>query len=84
MLIKLKTDGNNLAIIQICVLTCGYTDEEVEEVYEQIEEILDTVKSNDNFIILGDWIVVVGEGQEGHAVGKYGLGVRNRRGQRLN
>ena len=26
---------------------------------------------------------IVGEGQEGDAVGKYGLGVRNNRGQRL-
>jgi len=44
---------------------------------------MDTVKKNDNLIILGDWNAIVGEGQEGHVVRKYGLGVRNNRGQRL-
>jgi hypothetical protein len=32
------------------------------------------VKKNGNLIILGDWNAVVGEGQEGEAVGKCGLG----------
>ena len=44
---------------------------------------MEAVKKYDNLIILGDWNAVVGEGQEGHAVAKYGLGVRNNRGQRL-
>ena len=83
MLIKLKTDKNDLFIIQTYIPTSGYKDEEVEEVYEQLEEIMDTVKKNDNLIILGDCNTVASEGQEGHAVGKYGLGVRNNRGQRL-
>jgi hypothetical protein len=34
---------------------------------------MDTMKKNDNLIILGDWNAVFGEGQDGHAVGKYGL-----------
>jgi len=63
--------------------TSAYEDEEVEEIYEQLEGVMDTVNKNDSLIILGDWNTVVGEGQEGHAVGKYGLGVRNNRGQRL-
>jgi len=84
MFIKLKTDENDLVIIQTYMPTSGYKDEEAEDVYEQLDEVMDTVKKNDNLIILGDWNAVVGEGQEGHAVGKYGLGVRNNRGQRLN
>ena len=33
MLIKLKTDENDLVIIQTYMTTSGYKDEEVEEVY---------------------------------------------------
>jgi hypothetical protein len=43
---------------------------------------MDTVKKNDNLLFLADWNVVVGEGQEGAAVGKCGLAVRNNSGQR--
>jgi len=46
-------------------------------------EVMENVKKNDNLIILGDWNAVVGEVQEGDAVGTYGLGVRNNRGKRL-
>ena len=45
--------------------TSGYEDEEVEEVYEQLDEVMENVKKNENLIILGDWNAVVGEGQKG-------------------
>ena len=47
--------------------TC-YKDEEIEDVCEQLEEVMDTVKKNDNLIILGEWNAGVGEGQAGYAV----------------
>jgi len=61
--------------------TSGHKDE-VEVAHEQLE-VMDNVKKNDNLIILGDWNTVVGERQEGDAVGKCGLRVRNNRGKRL-
>lgn len=33
--------------------------------------------------MMGNWNAVVGEGKENPLVGKFGLGKRNRRGQRL-
>ena len=83
MLIKLKTDESDLVIIQTYMPTSAYKDEEVEKVYEELEEVMENVKENDNLIIVCDYIAVVREGQEGDAVGKYGLGVRNNREQRL-
>ena len=62
MLSKLKTDENDLVITQTYMPTSGYKDEEVEEVYEQLQEVMDTVKKNVDLIILGDWNAVVGEG----------------------
>jgi len=82
MLIKLKKDESDLVIIQTYMPTSGCNDEEVKEVYEQLEEVMENVKEKDNLIILGVCNDVVGEGQEGDAVGKYGLGFRNNRGQR--
>ena len=48
MLIKLKIDKNDLVIIQTYMPTSGCRDEEVEEDYEQLEEVMDTLKKNDN------------------------------------
>jgi len=61
--------------------TSGHKDE-VEVAHEQLE-VMDNVKKNDNLIILGDWNAIVCKGQEGEAVGKYGLEVRYDRGQTL-
>jgi len=63
------------------MLISGYVDEEVEDVYEQLDEVMYTVKKNVSLIILVDWNATFGEGQQIHAVGKYGLGVRNNRGE---
>ena len=48
MLIKHKTDENDLVILQTYKPTSGYKDEEVEEVMEN-------VKKSDNLISVRDW-----------------------------
>ena len=77
MLVKLKTDENDIhAKFRL-------------QRWRSRGSLWTTIRSNgeceknDNLIILGDWNAVVGEGQEEEAVGKYGLGVRINRGQKL-
>ncbi|VVC27282.1 Endonuclease/exonuclease/phosphatase [Cinara cedri] len=41
--------------------TTQANDEEVEEIYENIEELINLINSKENFIIMGDWNAIVGE-----------------------
>jgi endonuclease/exonuclease/phosphatase family metal-dependent hydrolase len=64
--------------------TSNSNDSQVEEVYEQMEKAIETIKGEENLIIMGDWNAIVGEGKrERNIMGKYGLGKRNDRGDRL-
>jgi len=60
--------------------TSEHEDDEVEELYDVIEEILEEDgKGDKNTIILGDWNSVVGDESYRNIVGPHGLG----RGQML-
>ena len=61
-----------------------YEDEEVEQIYDQIEDIIRRQKGNTNVIVMGDFKARVGEGSDEKVIGKYGLGKRNERGQMLS
>ena len=62
--------------------TSDYEDDEVEKLYDTIEEILEEDgKGDTNSIILGDWNSVVGEESYKNIVGSHGLGRRNHRGK---
>jgi hypothetical protein len=64
--------------------TSDYEDEEVEELYDRIEDILEEVgKCDANTIILGDWNSVVGDESNSNICGPYGLGNRNKRDEML-
>jgi endonuclease/exonuclease/phosphatase (EEP) superfamily protein YafD len=65
MLIKHRTDKSDLVVIKTHMPTSVYKDEDVEDVYEQLEEEMENVKESDNLIFLGDCNAVVGEGHEG-------------------
>src|SRR5580692_11321670 len=63
--------------------TSEHSDEEVEEMYEQLEELMSELKGSDHVVIMGDWNAIVGEGRDELVIGKFGLGVRNERGERI-
>ncbi|XP_063391819.1 uncharacterized protein LOC134677313 [Cydia fagiglandana] len=83
MMLNISAHPFNLNIIQVYAPTCDGDDQEVEEFYEGIEQLLKSVKSQDINIIMGDLNAKVGQGEEGKIVGKFGLGKRNDRGNRL-
>ena len=57
-------------------------EEEEEEMYDNIEEILNLEKSNDCQIVLR-YVSAVVEGSHGLVAGSFGLGRRNERGDML-
>ena len=83
IVIKLKAEPVNILLMQVYMPTSQYEDDEVEKLYDTIEEILEEDGSDTNSIILGDWNNVVGEESYKNTVGSHGLGRRNHRGQML-
>ena len=83
MVVKVSTEPVDILLIQVYMPTTKYEDEEVEQIHDQIEDIIRKQKGNTNVIVMGDFNARVGEGSDGKAIGKYGLGKRNDRGQMM-
>lgn len=79
-MIKLKA----VPILQVYMPTTKTSEDEVEKIYLKIEELINLTNGEENRIITGDWNAIVGEDADGKDVGKYRLGTRNKRGDRLN
>ena len=82
IMVKIQGKPFNINLVQIYMPTCTHDDEELENVYEQIQELMAGMKNNEISIILGDMNAKVGQGRDGTEVA-HGLGVRNDRGHRL-
>uniref|UniRef100_A0A8D9DVR2 Craniofacial development protein 2 n=1 Tax=Cacopsylla melanoneura TaxID=428564 RepID=A0A8D9DVR2_9HEMI len=83
MLLQLEAYCGTLNIIQVYAPTKDKPDEEVEEMYKDIQNILKVTKNQDVTIVMGDLNAKIGAGQNDEWVGRYGLGERNERGDRL-
>jgi len=82
--LKLKAEPVSILIMQVYMATSECEDDEVENLYDTVEEILEEDgKGDTNNVILGDWNSVVGDESYRNIGGSHGLGIRNHRGQML-
>ena len=73
----------NITIIQVYALTNNAEEAEVEQFYEDLQDLLELTPKEDVLFIIGDWNAKVGSQETPEVTGKFGLGVQNEAGQRL-
>ena len=56
---------------------------EVEQFYEDLQDLLELTPKEDVLFFIGDWNAKVGSQETPGVTGKFGLGVQNEAGQRL-
>ena len=73
----------NTTVIQVYALTSSAEEAEVEQFYEDLQDLLELTPKTDVLFIIGDWIAKVGSQETPGVTGKFGLGIQNEAGQRL-
>ena len=64
-------------IIQVSMLTSDYADDEVEEIYEQVNQLMRKSKNDETTTVIGDMNSKVGCKREDLTIGPFGLGEKN-------
>ena len=72
----------NITVIQVYALASNTEGAEVEQFYEDLQDILELTPPKDVLFIIGDWNAKVGSQETPRVAGKFGLGVQNEAGQR--
>ena len=73
----------NITVIQDYALTNNAEEAEVEQFYEDLQDLLELIPKKDVHFIIGDWNAKVGHQEIPGVIGKFGLGIQNEAGQRL-
>ena len=73
----------NITEIQVCAPTMKAEEAEIEQLYEDLQDLLELTPRKDDIFIIGDWNAKVGSQEIPAVTGKSGLGLQNEAGQRL-
>ena len=73
----------NITVIQVYAPTSNTEETEVEQFYEDLQDLVELTPQKDVLFIIGDWNAKVGSQETPGVTGKLGLGMRNEAGQRL-
>ena len=73
----------NITVIQVHAPTSNAEEAEVEQFYEDLQDLLELKPKKDVLFIIGDWNAKVASQETPGATGKFGLGAQNEAGQRL-
>ena len=70
----------NFTVIQVCAPTSNAEEAEVEQYYEDLQDLIELTPKKDVIFIIGDWNAKVGSQEITGITGKFGLGVQNEAG----
>ena len=73
----------NITAIQVYAPTSNTEEAQVEQFYEDLQDLLQLTPPKDVLFVIGDWDAKVGSQETPGVTGKFGLGVQNEAGQRL-
>ena len=73
----------NITVIQIYALTSNAEEAEVDQFYEDLQDLLELTLNKDVLFIIGDGNAKVGNQETSGVTSKFGLGMWNEAGQRL-
>ena len=73
----------NTMVIQVYASISKAEEAEVEQFYEDLQDLLEIIPKKHVLFIIGDWNAKVGSQEIPGVTGKFGLGEQNETGQRL-
>ena len=82
-MISVRFQGKPFNIMVIQVYAPTSNAEEVEQFYEDLQDLLELTPKKDVLFIIGDWNAKVGSQETPGVTGKFSLGIWNEAGQRL-
>ena len=83
ILVRFQGKPFNVTVIQVSAPTSNAEEAELEQFYEDLQDLLELTPKKDVLFITGDWNAKVGSPETPELTGKFGLGVQNEAGQRL-
>ena len=81
--VRLQGKPFNITVIQVYALTSNAEEAEVEQFYEDLQNLLELTPKKDVLFIIGDWNAKVGSQEIPGVTGIFCFGVQNEAGQRL-
>ena len=84
-MISVRSQGKpfNITVIQAYAPTSNSEEAEVEQFYEDLQDLLELTPKKNVLFIIGDWNAKVGSQEILGITGKFGLAEQNKAGQRL-
>ena len=80
--IRLQGKPFNIKVIQVYAPTSNAEEAEVEQFYEDLQDLLELTPKRGVLFIIGDWNAKVGTQETPGVTGKFDLGMQNEAGQR--
>ena len=79
--VRLQGKPFNITVIQVYAPTSNAEEAEVEQFYEDLQDLVELTPKKDVLFIIGDWNAKVGSQETPGVTGKFGLGMQMKQGK---